>query len=195
MKSIQRYFVILLLLAVALPFIVYASSSNVTSAFAASDTPIGTVTASSDWVVTPALESIGHIPQSISPFFTCVFGVRIFPGADPVGTYSIHDNPKYIPDNLPGKVSGHMYLGPEDFPIPGMLFYLKDVDNGTSGSYFAITDNQGYYEIDHVPLGHYNVLVCNDEETMHAGSGDLVSSISLMASKPSAVADWHVMPG
>ena len=59
MKSILRCLVILLLLVAALPLLVYAGSSNVTSAVAASGTPINTVTASSGWIVTPA--SIGHI--------------------------------------------------------------------------------------------------------------------------------------
>ena len=109
MKSILRYLVILLLLVAALPLIVYAGSSNVTSAVAASDTPITTVTASSGWIVTPA--SIGHISETISSFFTCVFGVKIFPGADPVGAYSVNENPDYVPDKMSGKVSGHMYIG------------------------------------------------------------------------------------
>lgn len=195
MKSILRCFVILLLLAAALPCIIYASSSNAAFAVTASDTPITTITSSSDWVITPASASIGPISQSVPSFYTCVFGVRIFPGADPVGTYSINDNPNYVPDTLPGKVSGHMYIGPEDFPIPGMVFYLKDVANGTSGSYFAMTNNQGYYSIDHVPFGNYDVFVCNDEEAMHAGNGEFVKSISLTASNSSVVVDRHEMPG
>ncbi len=100
MKSIIRCLVIPLLLLAALPWIVYADSSNVTSAVPASDIPIATVTASSEWTVTPA--QISNIPQSISPFFPCVFGVRIFPGADPVGVYSINNNPNYIPDKMSG---------------------------------------------------------------------------------------------
>ena len=192
MKSILRCLVILLLLVAALPLIVYAGSSNVTSAVVASDTPIATVTASSGWIVTPA--SIGYVPQTISSLFTCVFGVRIFPNADPVGTYSINDNPHYVPDGMSGKVSGHMYIGPAGFSVPGMVFYLGDPNNGRSSSYFAITDNQGYYEIDHVPFGNYSVFVCNDVETMHASNGEFVNYINLTASNPDAVVDWRVMP-
>jgi len=191
MKSILRCLVILLLLVAALPLIVYAGSSNVTSAVVASDTPIATVTASSGWIVTPA--SIGHISETIPPLFTCVFGVKIFPGADPVGTYSVNVNPRYVPDKMSGTVSGHMLIGPARFPIPGMIFYLYDTDSGMSGSYFAMTDNHGYYEIDHVPFGNYDVYSCMDEGSMHAGSGEFVKSVTLTASDPNAVADSLVL--
>ncbi len=86
-----------------------------------------------------------------------------------------------------------MYLGPVDYPTPDIKFYLVDLDNGASGSYFAITDAQGYYEINHVPFGNYNVYAY-DKETMQAGNGELITSISLSASNPSAVVDWQEMP-
>ncbi len=52
------------------------------------------------------------------------------------------------------------------------------LDHNKGGSYFATTDTQGYYKIDHVPFGNYNVFVCNNEAEMHAGDGILVNSIS-----------------
>jgi hypothetical protein len=94
---------------------------------------------------------------------------------------------------MPGKVSGHMFLGPWSYPMPGMVFYLYDIDSGTSGSYFAITDNQGYYEINHVPFGDYNVFYCNDEEAMHAGYGTLIKSVNLTESDPNAEVDGRIM--
>lgn len=194
MKSIMRYLVILLLLVAALPLIVYAGSSNVTSAAAASDTPIAAVTASSDWVVTPASAAIANIPQTISPFFTCIFGVRIFPGADPVGAYSINSNPNYVPDKASGKVSGHLYFMIAGHPMPNVVIYLRDLDNSASGSYFAITDSQGYYEIDHVPFGNYNVFTCYGIGDMNSDNGALINSVDLTASNPSAVVDWRIMP-
>ncbi len=194
MKSIMNYFVILLLLVAAITCIVYMGSSNVTSAVTTTDTPIATVTSSSEWTVMPA--STEHISQSIPSFFTCVFGVRIFPGTDHIGAYSINSNPNYVPDKASGKVSGrsHMYLGPVDYPIRDIKFYLVNLDNGASGSYFAITDAQGYYEIDHVPFGNYSVFAY-DKETMQAGNGEFVNSIHLTVSNPDAVGvDWQVMP-
>jgi hypothetical protein len=192
MNSILRYLVLLLLLVTVLPCIVSASSSNINSTMAENSMPVTAVTSSSDWVVTPVLGSTGQISQSIPSFFTCVFGVRIFPGADPVGVYSINKNPNYALNTLPGNVSGHMYIGPGKFTIPGMVFYLTDVDSGTSGLYFAKTNAQGYYEINHVPFGNYNVFECNDEGAMHAGYGQLVNSIELTASNPGAIVDLQV---
>lgn len=191
MKSVPRYLVILLLLVVALPSIVNASSSNATPAAAASSTP--TLTASYDWTMTPA--PIANIPTTISSFFTCVFGVRIFPGADPVGAYSINVNPNYVPDTMSGKVSGHMFLGPGSITMPDMIFYLYDTDSGTSGSYYAITDSHGYYVIDRVPFGNYSVYYCNDKAAMHAGNGELAGSVNLTASNPNAVVDGRIMLG
>jgi hypothetical protein len=192
MKSILRYLVILSLLVVALPSILSADNSNVASAATVSDTPITMVTASSGWIIAPA--PVPYTPPSFSSFYTCVFGVSIFPGSDPVGAYSVNVNTGYVPDKILGKVSGHMYIGPTVLPISGVVFYLKDKDNGASGSYFA-TANQGYYEIDHVPFGNYDVYTCEDEDAMHAGRGDFVSSISITTSNPNAVADWHVPIG
>ena len=192
MKSILRYLVILLLLVAALPLLVYVGSSNVTSAAVASDTPVTTVTASSDWIVTPA--PIGYVPETISSFFTCVFGVRIFPNADPVGAYSINSNPNYVPEGISGKVSGHMYILSVNNPMRDMVFYLRSSGGNTIGPYFAITDSSGYYEIDHVPFGKYDVYYCINEETMHAGGGTFVDSVNLTASDPSAVVDRLEMP-
>ena len=195
MKSILRCLVILLLLIAALPLIVYAGSSNVTSESVSSNTSIATATASSVWTVTAA--PVAYIPQSYSSFFTCVFGVRIFPGADPVGAYSVNTNPDYIPDRPSGAVSGHMYLTLAfgDIPMQDMVFYLNDPDSNTNGLYFATTDSQGYYKIDHVPFGNYDVYYCHDEDAMHSGSGVLIKSISLTASDPDAVVDEYLMPG
>ncbi len=189
MKFILKYLVILLLLVVTVPLILSADSSNVASAAAVSGTPVAMSIASSGWIITPA--PVESSTPSFSSFFTCVFGVSIFPGSDPVGAYSVNVNTGYVPGKILGKVSGHMYIGPTVIPISGVVFYLKDKDNGASGSYFA-TANQGYYEIDHVPFGNYDVYTCGDEDAMHAGRGDFVSSIIITASNPNAVADWHV---
>lgn len=181
---------ILLLLVAAIPCIICTSSSNVTSQAVTSDTPIATVTTGSEWVVTQV--STGSISQSISPFFTCVFGVRIFPGSDHVGVYSININPNYVPEKASGKVSGHahMYLGPVDYGISDIEFYLVDPDIGASGLYSEITDSQGYYEIDHVPFGNYDVYVY-DKYSMQSVNGVFVNSINLTVSNPNAVVDWQ----
>ncbi len=192
MKSILRYLVILLLLVVAVPLILSADSSNAASAAAVSSTPAAMSIASSGWIITPA--PVESSTPSFSPFFTCVFGVSIFTGADPVGVYSVNVNHGYAPGQIFGKVSGHMYIESGVIPISGVIFYLKDKDNGASSSYFATT-NQGYYEIDHVPFGNYDVYTCENEDAMHAGSGDFVSSIIITASNPNAVADWHIVIG
>ena len=79
MKFNKKYSVVLLLLIVALPLIVLACSSNVT-AIVASPTP------------TPSVNST----PTFAPFYESVFGVRLFPGADPIGAYSININPDYV---------------------------------------------------------------------------------------------------
>lgn len=188
MKSILRYLVILSLLVVALPLILSADNSNVASAATVSDTPITMVTASSGWIITPA--PVPYTPPSFSSFYTCVFGVSIFPGSDPVGAYSVNVNTGYVPDKILGKVSGHTYIGINGIPLRDQVVYLYDTDSHKRGSYFAITDTQGYYEIDHVPFGHYDVIVCNSEAEMQAGDGTLVDSVTLTTSNPSAVVDW-----
>jgi hypothetical protein len=147
------------------------------------------VTASSDWTITPA--PIENIPSTISSFFTCVFGVRIFPGADPVGSYSINVNNDYVPDTMSGTVSGHMYFGLWNFPMSGKVFYLYDIDNGTSGSYFATTDINGYYQIDHVPFGNYSVFYCDDTASMCSGNETFITSINLTESDPNESVDGY----
>lgn len=76
MKSIKRYLVILLLLAVALPLMAIAGSSSVTA-----DT--STTTTSNNTTLT------------FAPFYEPTFGVHIFQGADPIGAYSVNANPEY----------------------------------------------------------------------------------------------------
>jgi hypothetical protein len=92
---------------------------------------------------------------------------------------------------MPGKVSGHMFLGPWGYG--GIVFYLYDIDSGSSGSYFATTDNNGYYEIDHVPFGNYNVFYCYNEASMHSGNEIFVDSVNLTESNPNAEVDGQIM--
>jgi len=172
--------------------IVYIGSLNVISATAAGDASPATVTSSSDWTVTPA--QVAYVPPSFSSFYTCIFGVKLFPGADPVGTYSINNNPYYVPTPPSGGVSGHVFLISRNNPMPGTVLYLRSLDDGTSGSYYAISDNRGYYGISRVPFGNYSVYACYDLDSMQAGSGELVGSVELTDSNPNAIVDWQVMP-
>ena len=111
-----------------------------------------------------------------------------------MGVYSINNNPYYIPTPPSGSVNGHTYFISRNNPIPGMVFYLRSLDDGTSGSYYAITDIHGYYKIDRVPFGNYSVYSCNDVGSMHEGYGDLVGSVGLTESDPDAQVDYQVMP-
>ncbi len=74
MKSIMKYLAILLLLSVA---IVCIGSSSVT---ADTSSPL----------------MCNNTTLTISPFYMPTFGVHIFPGADPIGVYSININPDYV---------------------------------------------------------------------------------------------------
>ncbi len=74
MKSVTKYLTILLLLSVALFCI---GSSSVTA-------------------VTSSPLMYNNTTLTIAPFYGPTFGVHIFQGADPVGTYSININPNYV---------------------------------------------------------------------------------------------------
>jgi hypothetical protein len=81
MKFKMRYLAILLLLGVVAPLIIFSGS---TSALVAPS-------------VTPTPEPANYTIPTFPSFFNCTFGISVFPGADPVGVYSIHVNPFYTP--------------------------------------------------------------------------------------------------
>ena len=142
----KRYLIVLLLLAIALPVIVIAGSSSVTALTA-------TATA------TPT-------PTTVPSFFICTFGVHIFPGADPMGTYTV---------NLPeGSVSGHQIASSyQEVSKNSITVYLSNTNNLWSderglqggsmlvdrpvGSYITTLDINGNYAINNVVFGHYYV--------------------------------------
>jgi len=181
MKRITKYLAILLLLSVALPVIVFAGCSNV-AATPVSPTPTPTPT------TTPTFTS----------FFNCVFGVRIFPGADPMGSYTVNVpeagsvSGKYTQEILTG--SGYrsivVYLSKTnnmwETSGHGILGMTRDV-NMPFGSYIATTDANGNYAINNVPLGHYYVYWAPNSNYVNMGEGMFVQSVDLTASAPNAV--------
>jgi len=182
MKNVINSLGILLLLSVAITSIVYIGSSNVT-ATSASPTP----------TVTPTFTS----------FYNCVFGVRIFAGADPMGAYTV--NPPFA---TYGSVSGHfseqllrgsphiiaVYLSTSNMPV----FTDREIlgNSGINlpfGSFITTTDNNGYYSINNVPLGHYYVYWAKSTGAAGLGHGIFVQSVDLTTSAPNAIADISLL--
>lgn len=185
MKSVLKYFVILLLLSTALTLVVYTGSSNATAIPVASATPTATPT------VTPV--PTAYIPPSFSSFFECIFGVRIFPGADPVGVYQVNVNPNYVSGPTSGTVSGHVTTSYGHEPIPGAYVYLGR-DGVLIDSYIATTDENGYYEIDNVPFGDFDVYYSFSDANAYDGYGFYGDTVHLTPSAPNAVVNISVEP-
>lgn len=173
-----------MLLSVVLTSMVFVCSSNV-SAMPVSPTPTPTAT-----------------PSFVS-FFNCIFGVKIFPGADPVGTYTV--NTPALPTS--GSVSGHftelylrgsphiltVYLCNSSAPIFTDHAILGDHRSLMPfGSYITTTDNNGYYLINNVPFGQYIVCYSKSLGAAQAGNGYPVQSIVLTATAPTAVVDINM---
>lgn len=74
---------VIVLMAIALPLIVYSGGANAVQAV---------VTATP----TPTAEPANYTTPSFTSFYACVFGVHIFPGADPMGSYTVNYNPNYV---------------------------------------------------------------------------------------------------
>jgi hypothetical protein len=186
MKNITKYLTILLLLSVALTSIVYMGISNV-GADPVSATPTPTPT------TTPTFAS----------FFNCIFGVHIFPGADPMGSYTV---------NLPtsGSVSGHIYYyeGYGQQSRLSTIVYLssfsttpifsdKLVQNIRPsfmpfGSYITTTDNRGYFMINNIPFGNYTVCACSSMNLALAGQGAPIKNIYLTPTSANALINTPV---
>jgi hypothetical protein len=168
MKPVQKYLTILILVTAALLLIVYTGSSNVSAI------PIATATPTA----TPA-----EIP-SFAPFFESVFGVKIFPGADPVGVYQVNINPDYVYPTS-GIVSGYLtdYKGDA---TSGVYVYLGE-NRVLIDSYIATTGDNGYYMIDNVPFGNYSVYYCLSDESPSMGDGRYKGTAYLNASNPYAI--------
>ena len=184
MKNMMKYLGILLLLSVAITSIVYIGSSNVT-ATSVSPTPTPTAT------------------PTFTSFYNCVFGVRIFPGADPMGAYTV--NPPFA---TYGSVSGHfnehllrgsqhiiaVYLSTSNTPVFSDHEILgNSATNLPFGSFITTTDNNGYYSINNVPLGHYYVYWAKSTGAANLGHGIFVQSVDLTTSAPNAIADISLM--
>ncbi len=185
MKSVMKYLVIILLLAAALPLMVYVGSSNVT-AVEASATP----------TPTPSNYTI----PTFSSFFQPIFGIRLFPGADPVGTYTI---------NVPtpptaGVVRGHLTNYRLGFIPNHATVYLSEpmlvrsnfVNLGSPviihkpvGSYITTTDANGYYEIDNVTFGNYDVYYTYNFKELSKTPEMYAGSVSLTVDAPYATVD------
>lgn len=170
----KRSLIVLLLLAIALPMIVIAGSSNVTAQVASTPTP-----------------------TTVPSFFTCVFGVHIFPGADPMGTYTV---------NLPeGSVSGHYVNSNLEGSVSVITVYLSNTknlwysENGLQGvliqsnmpvgSYITKLDGNGNYVINNVAFGQYYVYWSSNPDAVINGSGIYAGSADLTAAAPHAVVD------
>lgn len=184
MKSAIKYSVIILLLAAAMPLMVYAGSSNV---------------AATDASATPTPTPSNNTIQTFAPFFNSIFGIRIFPGADPVGTYTVN-----VPTPLTtGIVTGHMNMNRLGVSPNHATVYLSDpapvysnvanlgnvATHKPIGSYIATTDNNGYYEIDNVTLGTYGVYYRYSSFELSSPSEMYAGSVTLTAAVPHAVAD------
>lgn len=171
----KKYLIVLLLLAIALPVIVIAGSSNVTAITAPTATPT---------------------PTTVPSFFMCTFGVHVFPGADPMGSYTVN-----IPD---GSVSGYfdandlvgsdvitVYLSYSNnlwYARQGLLG-MKEPLNVPVSSYITTVDENGNYAINNVVYGHYYVFWSFDTEDAQGGYGIYAGSANLTASSPHAVVD------
>lgn len=183
MKNIMKNFGILLL-SVFLISIVCVCSLNV-SALTVSPTATPTPT------TTPTFAS----------FFTCIFGVHIFPGADPMGTYVVNTP-------VTGSVSGNYTVLYLQGSFHGITVYLSTTHNlqlyGEHGilgtpevinmpinSHIATTDDNGYYMINNVPLGHYYVYITKSPFSAVEGSGMYIQSVDLTATAPNAIVDIH----
>ena len=169
MKSITKSLVILLLLSVALVFI---GSSSVTAL--------------------EAPTSSNNTTPTFAPFYAPVFGVHIFQGADPVGAYTVNTNLDYVSGTTPGTVSGHMIYSHNLGAVSGHIVYLGDEQFMPIGSYYAITDADGYYEIDNIPLGDYNVYYYTNLEMVLEGHHHLIGPADLTAADPDVVIDYTV---
>jgi hypothetical protein len=161
----MNYLAILLLFSASLAMIVYAGSSSA-AAVAPSPTPTPT-----------------EIP-SFASFFECIFGVRIFPGADQVGAYTVN-----APTATSGQVSGHMTYSYNNRPISGTFVYLGDEHGLPLGSYNTTTDASGYYLIDNIPLGNYHVYYSKNKEMAEEGHGSSAGWAYLSAAAPKEVVD------
>jgi hypothetical protein len=171
MKSITKSLVILLLLSVTLVFI---GSSSVT----AQDTLAST--------------SSNNTTPTFDPFYAPMFGVHIFQGADPVGAYTVNINPDYASNPMYGTLSGHMIYSHNLGAVSGHIVYLGDERFMPIGSYYTITDADGYYEIDNIPLGDYNVYYYTNLEMVLEGHHHLISPADLTAADPDVVIDYTV---
>jgi hypothetical protein len=182
----RKYLIVLLLLAIALPMIVIAGSSNVTAMVEPTATPT---------------------PTTVPSFFTCTFGVHIFPGADPMGTYTV---------NLPeGSVSGQyigfgqslqlnhiiVYLSNTNYPLEGShnLLGSEMPRNLAVGSYVTTLDN-GNYVISNVAFGHYYVYWSDNTEDAYYsnnpyGDEHYAGAVDLTAAAPHAVVDLYPQYG
>lgn len=139
MKNITKYLTILLLLSVALTSIVYIGSSNVTATgFVSTPTPIPT-------------------PTTVPSFFDCVFGVHIIPGADPMGVYSVNNNPNYVnarkptPTPTTGTITGTIYRFGGVRPFTNAIIGYQD--NSGIHHYPTQTASDGTYTISDIPAG------------------------------------------
>jgi hypothetical protein len=172
----KRYLIVLLLLAIALPVIVIAGSSNVTALEAPTATPT---------------------PTTVPSFFTCTFGVHIFPGSDPMGTYTV---------NLPeGSVSGQYITSYQEVPSKAITVYLSNTNyqmegshnllgsirpiNLPVGSYVTTLDNNGNYAINNVVFGHYYVYWTNGLEGGYSNYEYYAGDVYLTADAPHAIVD------
>ena len=187
MKSISKYLVMLLLLSIALPVIVIAGSSNVVA-----QTATATPTPSENQTPT------------FAPFYESIFGVRIFPGADPIGAYSVN-----VPaPQKSGTVSGYVTVSDDHQPMSGIVVYLSDsapvlrsgmlgvIDiHKPIGSLIATTDENGYYEIDNVPFGMYNVYFAFSQDNANGGFGNYVDSADPTVTQPNVNVDISLMFG
>ncbi len=184
MKSIMKYLVIVLLLAAVMPLMAYIGSSNVIAA---------------DASATPTPIPSNYTIQTFAPLFDSIFGVRIFPGADPMGTYTIN-----VPTPLTsGIVTGHILNYKYGLNSDYATVYLSDpmqVKSDTMflgimpvhkliGSYITTTDNNGNYEIDNVTFGNYGVYYRYNSYELSMPSEMYAGSVYLTAATPHGVAD------
>jgi hypothetical protein len=168
MKFEMRYFVILLLLAVALPVIVIASSSNVTATgFVSTPTPT---------------------PTTVPSFYDCVFGVHIFGGADPVGSYSVNINSTYSSIPTSGTVSGQVTDSSTHDGLNGMYIYLGGINGQITEPYLTRSDINGNYAFNNVQFGRYLIYITPDQNKVNTEKVDLVGKITLSADNPNVVA-------
>ena len=170
----MRYFVILSLLAIVMPLIVFT----------------GTATAGvANATATP--EPTNYTIPSFESFFACIFGVHIFPGADPVGAYTVNDNPNYV---SAGTISGTMMGSYDNEPMSDVVIYLGEEDGTLLGSYITTTDENGYYAFDDLPLGQYYVYFTKSIHYAQIGDGMQGGFADLTPSAPNAVVNLTLDP-